>query len=191
MWYDSWDEVEAGTKAYGDRQNWPEMPEEAIPSLQNYVRNHSIFEILYRFIHGFLVLGYKTLWSYGYGEFVMIYIIVLTAFFVQNKTITLPFLRSTNLAVPLFVVGYFLGYTILYAWYTPIASGNRFILSLFLPAMYMIMRGLSFIQDHKMSLNLMGRKMSASRVSPTILLLLIAYVLTVYPYLISNLYGGE
>jgi hypothetical protein len=32
MWYDSWAEVEQGTRSYGDRQGWPNMPEDQIPS---------------------------------------------------------------------------------------------------------------------------------------------------------------
>ena len=34
MWYDSWEEAELGTKAHGDRQCWPDMPSEDIPSFK-------------------------------------------------------------------------------------------------------------------------------------------------------------
>lgn len=34
MWYDSWDEAERGTKAHGDRDGWPNMPADQIPSFR-------------------------------------------------------------------------------------------------------------------------------------------------------------
>jgi hypothetical protein len=39
IWYDSWDEVKQGTRAYGDRDGWPDMPENQIPSFSKYMRD--------------------------------------------------------------------------------------------------------------------------------------------------------
>jgi hypothetical protein len=41
VWYDSWREAEAGTKAHGDRVGWPDMPPDEIPSLAKYLREHT------------------------------------------------------------------------------------------------------------------------------------------------------
>ena len=42
VWYDTWEEVENGTKLCGDRVGWPKMPEEEIPSFSKYIESHSI-----------------------------------------------------------------------------------------------------------------------------------------------------
>jgi hypothetical protein len=192
IWYDSWDEVKQGTRAHGDRQGWPDMPEEQIPSFQKYVREHSLGEIVVRLTRGFRSLRIRTIRSYGYAEFLMVYVIALVLLFVQNKSLwQFLFLRRVQPCVLLFVLGYFLGYTILYAWYTPIAGGNRFVLSLFLPAMLLIVWVLSYARNHDLGYDVFGRRISASNVSPAVLLFLTAYVLTVFPYRVSTMYGGD
>ena len=49
LWYDSWNDVELGTKAHGDDVGWPEMPPEQIPSLKKYLHEHTTYQILERF----------------------------------------------------------------------------------------------------------------------------------------------
>lgn len=192
MWYDSWfDEVVPGTRAHGDRQGWPDMPEEQIPSFQKYIREHSLVEILRRLVRGFRDLRKRITRSYGYAEFLLVYVIALVLLFFQNKSLRPSLLlRRVHPCVLLFVLGYFLGYTILYAWFTPIAKGNRFILSLFLPAMLIIVWVLSYAQNHDLSFDCFGRRISASSVSPAVLLFLTAYVLAVLPHRVSTMFGG-
>jgi hypothetical protein len=190
IWYDSWAETKQGTRAHGDRIGWPDMPADQIPSFQKYVREHSLGEILERFTHGFRDLGNTVTRSYGYAEFLLVYAIALVLLIVQNSVRCLRLLRQVHPSVMLFVVGYFLGYTSLYAWYTPIAGGNRFVLALFLPAMLIIVWALSHAEDHNLYYSCFGRKISASNVSPAVLLLLAAYLLITFPHRISTMYGG-
>lgn len=192
MWYDSSDEVKQGTRAHGDRVGWPDMPEEQIPSFRKYVREHSLNEILGRFTRGFRDLRNRIIRSYGYAEFLLAYVIALVLLYIQNRGLRPSLLlRGVQPSVLLFVLGYFIGYTLLYAWYTPIASGDRFILSLFLPAMLVIVWVLSSAQNLDLSYNFFGIRISASSVSPAVLLFLAAYVLTVFPLRVSTMYGGE
>lgn len=52
IWYESWDEAKAGTSAAGDRVGYPDLPAEEIPTLQKYLREHSLQQILGRFRSG-------------------------------------------------------------------------------------------------------------------------------------------
>lgn len=191
VWYDSWEEAKAGTRANGDRVGWPEMPEEQIPSLQKYLREHSPAQILARFTLGLREMRSRIIRSYGYAEFLMVYVIALIALTIQNKALRARLsLRHGRPFRLLLILGYFLGYTLLYAWYTPIAGGNRLILSLYLPAMLMMLGALSDAQDHDSGFDLFGVRIAASIISPAVLLFLAAYVLVVYPLRISSMFGG-
>ncbi len=191
VWCDSWDEAVHTTAAHGDSVGWPDMPEDQVPSLRKYAREHSLGEALKRVTVGFFSLCYIVVRSYGYAAFLVVYMIVLALLFAQNESLRPPLLlRRVHPCTLLFILGYFLGYTLVYAWYMPIALGNRFILALFLPAMLMFVWVLAHAQDHDLSFSCFGRRVSASSVSPAVLLFLIAYMLTVLPYGLSTKFGG-
>jgi hypothetical protein len=190
MWYDSWEEVMQGTRAHGDRQGWPQMPEEQIPSFWKYVREHSLRSIGGRLFRGLLNLRGHIIRSYGYAEFLVVYVIAMVLLFGQNVARTRSILFGTHPCVPLFVLGYFLGYTMLYAWYTPIARGNRFVLSMFLPALLVLLSLLSRAQSDDLHFVCLGRRLPALAISPFVLLFLMAYLLIVFPHRVSTMYGG-
>tara|TARA_Y100000588_G_scaffold388355_1_gene488377 strand:- start:2632 stop:2934 length:303 start_codon:yes stop_codon:yes gene_type:complete len=89
-----------------------------------------------------------------------------------------------------FIAAYFIGYIILYAWYTPIASGNRFNHSLFLPAMLICLQSFSLFRRYGMSICLFGKIANPTAINKTILLLLGTYLLIGFPWLVSTVYGG-
>ena len=191
IWYDSWQEVEQGTKAHGDRQGWPDMPEEQIPSFQKYLQEHTTRQIAERFFQGLLTLWDRVTHSYGYIEFLLFYMIAIVLLFGQNWAKTWSILRRANPWVILFMVGYFFGYLMLYAWYTPIAAGNRFVLALFLPGMLVILSLLSAAQSNDLQFNFWGRRLPATAISPFVLLFLVTYLLTSFLDQVSTMYGGS
>ncbi len=192
MWYNSWEEAEQGTKAHGDRVGWPKMPPEEIPSLQKYLREHTPGQILHRFSRGFDRMLERTFTVYWYAQFILAYLLALGVLLGQNWHIwrSQIFPRIHPCTV-LFVIGYFTGYLALYAWYSPIASGNRFSLALFLPMLFLIVRGLAVAQAHNLSIRIGGKPLPAAMISPVILLLLVVYAITVYPSTISTFYAGR
>jgi hypothetical protein len=139
MWYDSWEEAKQGTKAYGDRDGWPDMPTEQIPSLDKYLREHTVQQIFGRIWNGFWILHQRSASSYGYYKYGWIYLIGFLAMAIINRRRTLEMVAKQSFLL-LFCVSYFAAYLFAYAWYTPIASGNRFTLALFLPFMFAISR---------------------------------------------------
>lgn len=139
MWYDSWDEVEAGTKAADDRLGYPDLPAEEIPSLGRYLRTHSLLEIVQRIANGLSTTFYKhTFQSYGYAKYMLIYAGALLYIGLSHRQKTWEFLKRHRWLV-LFVVGTFVAYSLAYAWWVPLSTGRRFMLSLWLPALYILM----------------------------------------------------
>ncbi len=138
IWYDSWEEVKAGTRAHGDRSGWPTMPENELPSFSKYVREHSTSQIFGRFIYGARSLFEYAKTSFGYLKYVVLSIFVLlVGTIVHWKKI---WSTPGNVAETIFSFGFLAGYFALYSWYYPLADGpdsDRFILALYIPLLFL------------------------------------------------------
>jgi hypothetical protein len=191
MWTDPAKKVRQRTNADSDRVGRPVTPE--TPSFSKYLRDYSFGYIVGRLLRGIAVIAWRVIRSYGYAEFLILYLVALAVLIVQNggpvKFFNLFWL--TNPALVVFVLTYFLGYLLLYAWYAPLASGNRLVLAQFLPLMLLITRGVSFAQNHNMAIQIRGTKFGASAISPTIFLLLTLYLVFIFPDRISTMYAGD
>jgi hypothetical protein len=192
IWYDSWHEASEGTRIHGDTIGWPDMPEDEIPGFHRYIQEHTPGQIIGRFARGLMILHSAASNSYGYAFFIIMYGAFAALLIFQNRGLLLSRLFNRANAVRLFFIfAYFTGYLLLYAWYTPIASGNRFILALFLPAMLLLIRILSLAQNHHASVQVFGSTIEARTFSSVILLMLLAYIISVYPLRVSTMYGGN
>ena len=140
IWYDSWGQAKEGTRAYGDRVGWPDMPAEEIPSMSKYFREHTLQQILDRLQNGTRRVMYGVLHSYGYFKYVVIYASLLAVAGIwQWRRAKRAF--TSNPFLYLFLLSYFPAYFFLYFWYAPIADGNRLILAQFLPLMFTLTWG--------------------------------------------------
>jgi hypothetical protein len=147
IWYDSMSQAQQGTRAAGDRVGWPDLPDEEIPSARKYFSEKSPGEIAYRVIDGLYNsldihclrgstgTGQATTSAYGYCKFVTLNMVFLVFAIVVSRPLVWDIVRR-NWALFLFALFFFGGYMLLYSWYVPIARGQRFMLSLFLPFMF-------------------------------------------------------
>lgn len=191
IWYDSWEEVKQGTRAHGDRVGWPDMPPEQLPSPAKYWREHSVGQILGRFGEGLKLIWTMVNSSYGYGPFILFYLLACALLIWYNHRYFAVELRQEQIAfLVLFIASYLVSYLLLYAWYTRIAYGNRFVLALFLPLLFCAVRLMAFAQRQNLKLAFWRWAMPANVISGTVALLLIAYLLAVYPNQICTMYGG-
>ncbi|GIK64641.1 MAG: hypothetical protein BroJett018_24350 [Chloroflexota bacterium] len=142
IWYDSWEEAEAGVRLHGDYYQWPDMPADEIPSPQKYLREHSLEQIARRFIYGFYVSAQRHTYSGGYGYIWYLLAYIGMALWLVRRTLKseqrialLRKMREYRLLL-LFLATFFTAYLFLFAFYVEIHPGQRFMLTLFLPAMY-------------------------------------------------------
>jgi hypothetical protein len=191
VWYDSWEEVKQGTRAYGDRYGWPDMPPEMIPTLRRYVSEHTPGEIAGRITNGLEVLLREATESYGYFKYEVAYLSFALVLAVVCYRHTLDFMRRYRF-LWIFNGVYFGAYVLLYAWFTPIAAGNRLPLAQFMPLMfglsvviYRLYAGVALVTWRQRSIEL-------TRVFTVAVLLLLAYdVYEVVTRRIVSLYGGS
>ena len=145
VWYDSWDEAKAGTRAAGDRQGWPDLPDDQIPSMGKYLREHSGQEILKRFRSGIgRLIGYGCYFknskhSFGYCSQIGLNLIVLSIC-TGILAVNCPWRQlRRRLHVYGFMALFLCVYGLAFAWYMPlIGSGNRTILSLLIPFLWTV-----------------------------------------------------
>ncbi len=191
MWYDSWDEVKAGTRAHGDRIGWPDMPAEQLPSMGKYLREHTVRQIAERFWQGLVLIRDMTFASYGYALFLLLYLLAVALVVWQNRAHFLrQFWRADGLILLFFVGAYFAGYLLIYAWYIRIAYGNRFVLTLFLPALFMLVWVLAYAQRQHQMLTFWRKQIPLTTASYAIAGALIVYLVAVFPQQIATMFGG-
>jgi hypothetical protein len=152
VWYDTWAEAVAGTRAHGDRTGWPDMPAEDIPSMGKYLREHTVGQMVARVANGAAKVMTRVSNSYGYLDYVVVYAAGLVLACAVRWRRAWDGIR-TNPFPPLFAVAYVSMYVLLYFWYAPIAYGDRLILALFLPVLYAVSRGLHhLVSDERLHL---------------------------------------
>jgi hypothetical protein len=144
LWYDSWEEATQGTKAFGDRVAWPNMPVDEIPSLQKYLKEHSSIDISQRIISGMTKLWNTASESYGYFKYGIAYLLTFVLLISsQKKQAKNMFLE--HIGISLFVFCYIVVYWLSSSWVVPVAGiGDRLILAHFIPLMF----SLSYVFSH-------------------------------------------
>ena len=135
MWYDSWEQAKAGIRQDYNNLEWRNVSPELLPGPVNYLREHDLADILQRLNTGFKSQIFYLSTPYGLFNYLIGWLLILVGVASAQRR-ELPILARKYAFVIVFTFLYFLGYITLYAWYSPIAGGPRFILSLFLPMIF-------------------------------------------------------
>jgi hypothetical protein len=135
MWYDTWADARSGSIRAGDRFGWPALPADSVPGPLRYVQEHSPRQIAARVRDGLQFLFGESVRTYGYWKYVVFYGVAAMLSVVLLGRTSLEQIRKHPWVVA-FALAYLGGYALLYAWYVPVAAGNRLVLALFLPYMH-------------------------------------------------------
>ena len=136
MWCDSWREASAFAEAHDIAIAYPDAPADEIPGPLNYWRSHTTSQIGARLSYGLGVLTRET-FSKRFGVYLVCGGLVCgVAALGRGRRRIGRLLDSFNdRLIFIFCGAISLGYLISYAWYVPIGYGDRFVQSLFMPAM--------------------------------------------------------
>ena len=135
MWCDSSTEAYEFLKAHGDKDQWRALPPEQLPSFRKYWREHSVAQILQRFRNGARDLATKNLRFIAYYKFVLVLLAAGMVLCIWRRRQARELLAQ-NPSAAIFCVLFFLAYFVLYAWYDAIIKDARFVLSIFLPFVF-------------------------------------------------------
>ncbi len=199
MWYESWGEAKIGTKAAGDREGWPDLPPEEIPSLRKYLQEHTLSQIADRFFRGANKLidhsCTETRYRYEYG-FCSQFALGLLCL-----AVALPFLLwrmsrrelQQHAGLITFVVGLLLLYTASAVWYAGLgAAGPRALLTLAVPFFYTLGLVMHSQAVSSIKLQLFSRQFRLISVVYGVLCILLIYeIYLVLVFRAAAMYGGK
>jgi 4-amino-4-deoxy-L-arabinose transferase-like glycosyltransferase len=134
MWCDSWPEA----LSYSDRLQGPPVVNPAapeLPSFAKYWRQHSTGEMIWRLLRGFLSLATRNFKAMGYFKYVVALGVSTLVLSIRRRARARELLARQPFAV-IFCLLYFGVYLILYAWYNAVVTDSRFVLTLFLPFVF-------------------------------------------------------
>jgi hypothetical protein len=146
IWYDEWAEVEVEEAKHQFEIQWPvHLSDDELPSLRNYVRDHTWEQIADRFVSG-VRSQYRNIFlkPFSVTNYWISYLLILLTGILINFDSFRKFVKS-NVIPLMFVILYFAGYLIAFAWYCPIACGPRFTYALYIPfliVIFLVMREL-------------------------------------------------
>jgi hypothetical protein len=146
IWYDEWEEVKEEEAKHQFVMRWPaHLTDEELPSLRNYVRDHTWEQIADRFVSG-VRSQYRNIFlkPFSVTNYWISYLLILLTGILINFDSFRKFVKS-NVIPLMFVILYFAGYLIAFAWYCPIACGPRFTYALYIPfliVIFLVMREL-------------------------------------------------
>jgi hypothetical protein len=131
MWCDSWPEALAFTEAWRGGK----VASDQVPSMPKYWREHSPIQIAERLLHGLKTLATRSVKPAGYYKFAALVILAIGVAAARQPQRTRRLIAEMPFAGT-FCFLLFGVFTVLYAWYDAVVTDSRFILSLFLPLMF-------------------------------------------------------
>lgn len=140
FWCDSWQQAKDFADSHNLANSYPDAAAEAIPSPRNYFRTHDLRSSLDRAFYGLKTLA-ELAWAGRYAKF-LIAAIIVCLWLGRRRIRHLRDLDTSNALVALFCATALSGYLSVYAWYAVVAHGDRFLLSLYLPALWAALWGI-------------------------------------------------
>ncbi|MCY3834184.1 MAG: hypothetical protein OXG85_14315 [Chloroflexi bacterium] len=197
MWNDTWKQAKHNTYAAGDREGWPDLPAEEIPSLQNYLSTHSARHIVDRFRDGarafFHAVCVKPEGEYRYGvcghsvAALVIIVASVVAMLRQNRRAAL----ATDLQAAFFATSFLGAYLLAALWYHPIALTPRILFSLILPLFWILGVVEGAACSHRRSLVIAGRVVKPAPAAFSLLTAIAAYqAIELAAFRAETIYGG-
>jgi hypothetical protein len=149
IWFDSNDQAIQAESQYHFTERWPsELSPEELPSLRNYLRHHTLAQILDRIRSGLQEQINNILSPFSVSNFHLSYLVILALTFLLNLRYNLALMKR-HLYLVGFNLLYFFGYLAAFVWYSPIAPERRFIYGLYIPLMFAVFFALKTLTSNQ------------------------------------------
>jgi hypothetical protein len=187
-WCDSWDEFGDRARAHGPPELWHTLPPDQIPSMGNYLRSHTIGQMVWREIAGLgEVLG-NCVTSQGWAMFLALWGAFVVFLLVKHPDLRKRLFPRDASATAWFVVIYMAFQLLALGWYGPIGAGARFSLALFLPASWSLLVAMDRAGEREVQLGPLV--LDADRAQTLVLVLFVALLVFYLPHAALTTYAG-
>jgi hypothetical protein len=149
IWYDDNFEAIAAEAKYHFAEQWPsQLPEDEIPSLRNYLRDHSLPEISERIRFGIQAQIDNILSQFSVTNYHLSYLALLALVILVDLKNSLAMMRKRSFTL-LFSLLYFVSYLAAFVWYSPISPERRFTYGLYIPLMFSIFIAIKELREQQ------------------------------------------
>jgi hypothetical protein len=150
VWFDDFDTAKAANQRYGLNQKWPDdLPDDQIPSIQKYLREHSIKQIKKRIIYGVNVQRNNLIQQYLPTNFVLVYFVILILSILADLK-NAVYLSRKHVFLIGFTILYILGYLASFTWYSYISNGRRFTYGIYLPLLFALFVAIKNLAENQL-----------------------------------------
>jgi hypothetical protein len=163
FWCESVAEWKNGPKAHGDRFGRPDMPDNQIPSVKNYLDKYGVRHMGYRLYRGAGTMFRACRDSYGFFKYFFLYFFfagIIAALNIREAKALL----FRHLFLILFIAGLFIGYGVLMAWWNYLGPQVRHILAFFLPFVFSAAYLIEKLPRHHIRISLHGMRINLVQV---------------------------
>ncbi|MBN2412342.1 hypothetical protein JXQ31_11675 [candidate division KSB1 bacterium] len=189
MWYDSREEMKSGTRAHGDREGWPDMAPEMIPSPKKYFQEHSIGQVFNRVWTGAVTSLKANKHAYGYFWYLFYYLIYFLLLVLINLKKSVE-LAKEHIFLFLFLISYFGVYFGLNAWWNYLGPSVRHILAIFLPFMFIVNYIVTLLPEK--TLNIWRYQVSFEKVFNVFISIMLIYdIYTILTFRLITIMAGD
>ena len=133
MWCDSWPQAQAFAERFDLVQAYPDAPPDQVPGPVNYWHAHTASQLAARLATGLGDLAHLVGAQPALKYVALAWLWALAVYVSARRRGQAPALARAPIVFSALAL---VGYVLTYAWYAPIAYGERFVLSLFLPALF-------------------------------------------------------
>ncbi len=202
MWHDTWREANNSTRAAGDHAGWPKLPDEEIPSLSKYLKEHSLSDIISRFRLGakrFIWAGCNDQFSpfaYGYCNQVVLNVMMVAVCLLFFAVFRGGRVKSSykNTQAAWWIILFFGLYGLSFIWYLPISSragGVRMLLALVIPLLWTVGAVVHAPQMQSFQFMILRRPVKVFHIVYLLMILTVFYELYwVAAFRAAAMYGG-
>lgn len=142
VWYDDNFAAIAAEEEHHFAERWPShLPDDELPGLRNYLRDHSPAQILERVRFGVQSQWDNILSQFSVTNYHLSYLALLLLALLADVKNSLRMFHKYPTTV-IFALLYFVGYLTAFVWYSPISPERRFTYGLYIPFMFSILAAL-------------------------------------------------